>query len=213
MQTSSAFRANILGSLTEKFLLILHHQASIFNLFFIVKHWAWERSEELNLAHPETETECECVCACVIYLDVLQLQVLRHLKGLTHSENVPYYIFRRVAKWPKLWYYLMIKNIALIRVQQTVHMCIFIHVYRNRTCQYLVSFIDVATDTVFKHVFNQQGVWLITYLNRGDNIHSVNNVHWKHQVNYLLLLNRKKKKTYLEHIFTVDKAESRVGGL
>lgn len=48
-----------------------------------------------------------------IYLDKLQFQVLRHLEGLTHSEDVPYYVFWRVAEWPELWYYLMNENIDL----------------------------------------------------------------------------------------------------
>lgn len=115
-----------------------------------------------------------------IYLYILQLQVLWHLEGLTHSEDVPYYIFRRVAKCPKLWYYLMNENTELINVlYNTVyfkHMFLFIYVYRNLSCQYLVSLVDIGTDTVFKHVFNQERVWLITYLNRGDNMHSVNEV-------------------------------------
>lgn len=154
---------------------------------------------------------------CQIYLDVLQLQVLRHLESLTHSEDVPYYIFRRVAKWPKLGYYLMNENIALSNMlQDTIYfkrMFLFIYVYRNMSCQYLVSLINVGTDTVLKHVFNQQGVWLITYLSRGDNMDSVNEVLLYTMKLIIYYTCREKRKTNLEHIFTVDKTKSRMSGL
>lgn len=82
--------------------------------------------------------------------------------------------------------------------------------------QYLVSLVDVGTDTVFKHVFYQQGVWLITYLEVYiEDTKSTLFIRFSHLLYKLIIYTSygSKRKAYLEHIVTVDKTKSRMGGL